>query len=138
MTNSKEYLLTNKIQTPDGTILESTFRHDYVTYTDANGLKYMVDGGLAYLRRNLHSGAPYKELSVYDSDPHETIREEFTWGTYGKDGKGPFIRVKLCEMSNDHISSIIKTQTQLQDHIKLMFMDETNYRYKNGIKIDEH
>jgi hypothetical protein len=29
-------ILSSKMKTPDGTILESAFRHDYVTHTDAN------------------------------------------------------------------------------------------------------
>jgi hypothetical protein len=43
-------------------------RHDYVTYTDANGLDYMVDGGNDYLRRNVHTEAPYEELTIYEDE----------------------------------------------------------------------
>ena len=50
-----EKYLANRIRTPDGTILESMHRHDYVTYIDANGKEYMVDGGLDYLRRNIQA-----------------------------------------------------------------------------------
>ena len=38
-------ILSNRLKTPDGTILESLHRHDYVTHTDANGKEYMLDGG---------------------------------------------------------------------------------------------
>ena len=38
-------ILSNKMRTPDGTILESKHRHDYVTHTDANGKEYMLDSG---------------------------------------------------------------------------------------------
>jgi len=37
-------ILSNRMKTPDETILESINRHDYVTHTDANGKEYMLDG----------------------------------------------------------------------------------------------
>ena len=43
-------ILSNRMRTPDGTVLESKHRHDYVAYLDANGKEYMLDGGLAYVR----------------------------------------------------------------------------------------
>jgi hypothetical protein len=47
-------IVANRIRTPDGTILESKHRHDYVTYTDANGKQYMVDGGLVKCSNGAH------------------------------------------------------------------------------------
>ena len=67
-------LILNRIQTPDGTILTSRSRHDYVTHTDKNGLVYMVDGGSDYQRVNVHHSAPHIDLSVYDDSPFEEIR----------------------------------------------------------------
>jgi hypothetical protein len=125
-------ILCNRIKTPDGTILESMNRHDYVTYIDANGKEYMVDGGLDYLRRNVHDDAPYTELSVSSSDEHSVIREVFKWGTYGIDGKQPLKYVILKDMSWDHIDAILKTQTHLRDHIRQVFVNELDYRGKNN------
>ena len=125
-------ILCNRIKTPDGTILESMNRHDYVTYIDANGKEYMVDGGLDYLRRNVHDDAPYTELSVSSSDEHSVIRESFIWGTYGIDGKQPLKYVILKDMSWDHIDAILKTQTHLRDHIRQVFVNELDYRSKNN------
>ena len=34
-------LIYNALRTPDGTIIESKSRHDYVTHTDANGKNYI-------------------------------------------------------------------------------------------------
>lgn len=101
-------ILANKIQTPDGTILTSHHTHDYVVYTDKNGLEYMVDGGLDYLRRNVHEEAPYKELSVYDDDQFELIRKHFCRGGRGKDGKQPLTFVPLCEMSDMWLVSCVE------------------------------
>jgi hypothetical protein len=132
MVNNMEKYLANRIRTPDGTILESMHRHDYVTYIDANGKEYMVDGGLDYLRRNIHDDAPYTELSVLSTDEHSVIREVFKWGTYGIDGKQPLKYLILKDMSWDHIEAILETQTQLRDHVRQVFVNELDYRGKNN------
>ena len=123
-----EKLLCNRIRTPDGTILESMHRHDYVTYTDANGKEYMVDGGLDYLRRNIHEDAPYEELSLYSDAYHQLIRQAFKWGTRGIDGKQPLTWLVLKDMATDHIEAILETQTGLRDHIRQVFINELNFR----------
>ena len=105
---SEPRIIYNAIRTPDGTVLESLHRHDYREYIDANGLEYMVDGGREYLRRTIQDTAPYEELSVYDNEPIEKIREVFYWGTYGKKGDEPKKMKGLAEMSDDHIKAIIR------------------------------
>jgi hypothetical protein len=121
-------IVCNRIRTPDGTILESMHRHDYRTYVDANGLEYMVDGGLDYLRRNVHDDAPYEELSVYDDAPYALIREVFKWGTRGKDGKQPLKYVPLKDLTAEHIEAILDTQTHISGHIQKIFIDELRFR----------
>ena len=121
-------LLANRIKTPDGTILESLHRHDYKTYIDKNGLEYMVDGGLEYLRRNVQDSAPATEMSVYNTDPHETIREAFKWGTRGIDGKQPLTYIALKDLATDHIEAILETQTHITEEIRQVFIDELEYR----------
>ena len=37
MENQERFMIANRIQTPDGTILWSRYRHDYVAYDDASG-----------------------------------------------------------------------------------------------------
>jgi hypothetical protein len=128
---SEERIVSNRIRTPDGTILESMHRHDYRTYVDANGLEYMVDGGLDYLRRNVHENAPAEELSVYADAPHVEIREAFKWGTRGKDGRQPLTYVPLKDLTTDHIQAILKTQDHIQQYIRNIFLDEMIFRTKN-------
>jgi hypothetical protein len=128
---SEERIVSNRIRTPDGTILESMHRHDYRTYVDANGLEYMVDGGLDYLRRNVHENAPAEELSVYADAPHVEIREVFKWGTRGKDGRQPLTYVPLKDLTTDHIQAILKTQDHIQQYIRNIFLDEMIFRTKN-------
>lgn len=99
-------LIRNAIQTPDGTILESFYRHDYKTHTDANGKTYMVDGGLEYVRRSTH--ADQIDLNLYDTEPHEIQREILTWGTYGKDGDQPLQYKSIGKMDTAHIKAVLK------------------------------
>jgi hypothetical protein len=101
-------LVRNAIQTPDGTILVSRNRHDYQSHTDANGKKYVVDGGLDYIRASVHEDQI--SLAVYDTDKFSVIRESVEWGTYGKDGDQPLSYVKLSEMDTAHIEAVLETQ----------------------------
>ena len=128
---SEPRIVSNRIRTPDGTILESIHLHDYKTYVDDNGLEYMVDGGLDYLRRNVHDDAPHEEWSVYSNDPHEVIREVFKWGTRGKDGKQSLTYVPLKDLTTDHIVAILETQDHIQQYIRNIFLDEMIFRAKN-------
>ena len=125
---SEARIVSNRIRTPDGTILESRHRHDYVTYVDKNGKEYMVDGGLDYLRRNLHDDAPYEELSVYDDAPYALVREVFKWGTRGKDGKQPLKFVPLKDLTTEHIEAILDTQSHIADYVRKIFISELTFR----------
>ena len=98
-------LIRNAIQTPDGTILESTHRHDYKEYTDANGKYYMVDGGLSYLRRSVHKDQ--KDLSLYDNESHEVQASVLKWGTYGINGDQPLSYISISDMDTDHIGNVL-------------------------------
>lgn len=121
-------ILANKIRTPDGTILQSFNRHDYKTHLDTvSNETYMVDGGLDYLRRN-KAATPYEELSVWDDSPFEEIRENFCWGTRGKDGKQPLTYKPLSTLDTDHIKAIIDTQYHISDTIQQVFISELAYR----------
>lgn len=120
-------LLVNAIITPDGTRLESLHRHDYQTHIDANGEEYMIDGGLDYVRRSINK-QPAIDAFVYTDDGHDVIREQFLWGTYGKNGDQPLQMKPLKSLDKEHIEAILKTQTHLKDHIRKVFEDELEYR----------
>lgn len=126
MTN--RVLLRNAMKTPDGTVIESTHRHDYVVHEDENGQFYMVDGGLSYLRRSLNE-PPAQDLSIYSiPGDHEFNRQHFRWGTYGKDGDQPLRRVILADMSTNHIEAILETQEHIQASTRKFFEEELKYR----------
>lgn len=102
-------ILRNAIQTPDGTILESTNRHDYKTYTDKNGEEYMVDGGKDYLRRSVNI-IPYTDLTVIDDGTHKTRREYCKWGVnYTKDMEllPETVWKPIKDLETDHIKAIL-------------------------------
>jgi hypothetical protein len=122
-----DQILRNALITPDGTVIESTFRHDYVTYEDANGKTYMVDGGKDYLRRSANGDEV--DDSVLMSDPHEKRRLAFFWRSFGKDGKGPIQTRPLAELSDNHIEAILETQLQIRGRYpETLMLAELEYR----------
>ena len=121
-------LVYNAIRTPDGTVLESKHRHDYVVYVDKNGKEYMVDGGLEYIRRNVHDDAPYEELSVYTTDGHDRVREVVKWGTYGRDGNQPLTYILLKDMNTEHIHACLENVPSMHPAYKKSFKEELKLR----------
>jgi len=109
------------MRTPDGTILESKQRHDYVTHLDANGKEYFLDGGLDYV----HSSANGDEylLTIYPDYPHELIRLHAKWGTYGKEDDQTLLFVAISYLRSYHLRATIdpakkstSSQTSIRTH----------------------
>ena len=119
-------LIANKIQTPDGTVLHSKHRHDYVEHRDKNGKLYMLDGGMSYVRRSANGDE--LDISVDDQQPHEVIREEMLWGSYGKSGEDELRYIKLKDMCIDHINSCLNTQTRMLPQFRAAMLNEIDYR----------
>ena len=128
-----EQIIYNAIRSPDGTVLVSRHRHDYVTHTDANGKDYMVDGGLVYLRRILTTDAI--ELSQYDDGTVEHARQYLEWGTRGKDGDQPLTYKKLKDLDTDHIKAILDDNDMGKCHLSPLYLEyfteELIYREEN-------
>ena len=119
-------LILNRIRTPDGTILTSRNVHDYKSHKDKNGDTYTNDGGVEYLRRSVNV-IPWEDLSLYSDDPFEILRENITWGTFGKNGDEPLQYKSVSCMSNNHINSIL-SQIKLADYLKEIFEKELSFR----------
>ena len=132
-------LLVSRIKTPDGTILESKYTHDYREYKDSiSGESYILDGGISYQRKSVNK-IPAEDLSCYTDDPHERIRENFTWGTYGKKGDQERKDILLKDLSNDHLEALIKYTDDLNyypEHINDLFVEEYLYRKLYSIYIE--
>ena len=116
---STHNIIRNAIKTPDGTVLVSKHRHDYVSHADTNGETYFVDGGIFYQRISVNR-VPAEDLSVYSDAPHEIKRAAFYWNS----AKGPIL---LKDLENDHLAAIITTQN-LHGYIYEMFVDEAHWR----------
>jgi hypothetical protein len=134
-------IFRNSIITPDGTILVSTHRHDYVEHTDKDGYEYFVDGGYDYLRRNRDTNL-YLENSLTTDDPHYTIRASFEWGTRGKDGKDKLKMITLCDMTDVHVLNTIQfikdNKIMYRDCVYQLFKDELAYRIDNSIYVPDY
>lgn len=120
-------IAVNRIRTPDGTIIQSMHRHDYVSHKDAtNGCVYAVDGGLSYLKRTFDG--PYEELSLYEDASHTQLREAVKWGTRGKNNDQPTRFVSIAEMETDHIEACLETQPHMSPVIRKVMSDELAIR----------
>jgi hypothetical protein len=121
-------IIRNAFRTPDGTILESTSRWDYKEHVDTtNGKTYVIDGGLDYFRRSVHSDEV--DLSVTLDDDHEAVREALTWGTYGKNGDQPLTYIKLKDMSLEHICNCLEDVTNMYPQYRTAMKNELEYRH---------
>ena len=127
---SKPVLILNALQTPDGTILRSLFRHDYKEYVDANGKTYMVDGGLDYVRRS--NNGDENDMCLYDDAPHDVQRQVFEWGTYGINGDQPLTYVCIADMDTSHLNAIINTNTMSNVMPSLLHCMETELSYREN------
>ena len=123
----KSKILSSRMRTPDGTMLESFHRHDYVTHTDANGKEYMLDGGCDYVRCSANGDE--EMLTVTSDDSHEVIREAVKWGTYGKDGDEPLSYVTIAGLNPYHLRAILDTQRwNMRLALYKVMQDEVKYR----------
>jgi hypothetical protein len=115
-------LIRNAMQTPDGTILRSLHRHDYVTHLDkVTGKHYMLDGGTDYVRRSANGDEVM--LDLYDDEPHSVQREVIVWGSRGKDGRSPLTYKPVAEMETDHIKAVLE-QCRPSPYIKQCMVNE--------------
>lgn len=141
----------NGLITPDGTLLVSSYLHDYKRHTDANGKEYMLDGGLEeFYRRSINGDEII--ISLFSNSPHIELRQYLGRAGYGKDGKDEYRFTPLDKMTDEHLdATIVYVKKQLNDlaiqtsvgrvislewNLKL-YKKEKQYRNKNNIKINE-
>jgi len=130
-------ILFNAIKTPDGTILSSKHRHDYVAYEDTKtGKVYAVDGGADYFRC-IGDMSDCEDLSITSLTPFSDIRERFHWGSRGVNGDEPIKMLRLSSLTNKHIEAILKNVFQNREGtFKKWFTEELEFRKENDINIE--
>jgi hypothetical protein len=98
-------------------IITSKHRHDYVSCTCGN---VHCDGGLDYAKRSFKT-PDFTDMSICaDEDDIALIREHLTWQSYGKMGNEPAKDILLKDLTTEHISNILSTQS----HVKGKFMEK--------------
>lgn len=130
-------ILFNAIKTPDGTILSSKHRHDYVAYEDTKtGKVYAVDGGADYFRC-IGDMSDCEDLSITSLTQFSDIRERFHWGSRGVNGDEPIKMLRLSSLTNKHIEAILKNVFQNREGtFKKWFTEELEFRKENDINIE--
>ena len=123
-------MVVNALRTPDGTLLISRHRHDYVTHEDVNGNQYMIDGGLDYIRSSANGDEVYE--TVYMEDGHDVVREHLTWGTYGKDGDQPLEYVLIKDMEDGHLQACLDNVEGMYPVIRESMENELHFRENIG------
>ena len=128
-------VLSNKIQCKKcGDIIESFSGHDF-KYCSCESVA--VDGGKnPWGMRRIGNPEDYIDLSEVTSEEDEgwfeQVRETFTWGSYGKNGKGPKKQILLKDLEEDHLKNILKTQYHIRGTITENFIKlELEYREQN-------
>jgi hypothetical protein len=123
-------LIANKWKTPDGTILWSKHRHDYVCHLDLNGEYYFVDGGNEYVRMSVNK-EKLINLCEYDNGTFECHRNNVCWGrNYDSNLKllpqTEYIPIK--DLTDDHIWAILTTQRDMHSSYRKLMEEELIYR----------
>lgn len=138
MSNKKEKqreIILNRIQCNScKDVISSYTTHDYNICKCG---KVAVDGGTSYLKRAYDDGATYTEMTIYSNDKFVIVRENFRWGTFGKDGRQPLTYIRLCDLSTEHITAILDSGFVKKEYIKKLFVKELKYRKRKNIKTVE-
>lgn len=130
-------LVANRWKTPDGTVLESVYTHDFVQYHDkVADDDYFIDGGIDYVRHSVND-IPMQDCCVWSTDPITVVREYFKRGTFDKDGNRIYVLIK--NLSDAHLQNIIKDSDRLDlsNGITIQYIRELAYRFDNNISIPE-
>ena len=138
MNRLKDQIILNRVQCREcGEVLTSYHRHDYKTCSCIN--KTMVDGGNEYQHYGgLNLDLVDISLTVYLSEDHKMNRSAAHWGNRGKDGLQPLSYKSVAEMSNNHLTNIIKDmEGRIAPYMEDIIQSELLHRFINKITIHD-
>ena len=127
-------VINRKLITPDGSVLESNHRHDFVTHIDKNGKRYMLDGGHMneYYRRSANGDE--KIVEIRTEDGFDKVREHFgRWNSRN----GKFIKLKY--ISDEWLQNIIDyfILYGVTGRVFRLFVEEKIYRTEKEIYLSD-
>ena len=80
----------------------------------------------------------FRDLSNRLKEVFFNIREEMTWGSYGKDGNQPRKEIFIKDLSDLHICAILETQYRIKGTpTEWLLKIEQSYRKEKGIEVSE-
>ena len=80
----------------------------------------------------------FRDLSNRLKEVFFNIREEMTWGSYGKDGNQPRKEILIKDLSDLHICAILETQYRIKGTpTEWLLKIEQSYRKEKGIEVIE-
>lgn len=103
---SSPVIFANRIICPDGTILHSRHRHDFVRHVQDDGREYFLDGGPFYVRVG-GSDNDYTLDTITDLNTHDEIREAYVWGKRSLTNSSGISWIRLKDMDSDHVENVI-------------------------------
>lgn len=115
-------LLANRVRTPDGTILHSKHRHDYVAHEEENGDYFAIDGGNDLYRRYIGDYDKLVDVSVYSDSDWNEVREHFLRGTHGVNGDEPLRYVALKDIDDEWLDAIIEYEEEHRPENKFLWV----------------
>lgn len=110
--------------------------HSFIEFTVAKngkGQKFFIDGGHDYIRRNFWGHPLIEDWSLYSHSSWDEILDKLLWGTYGKTGSGPLQWVPFKQLTEEHLTNILRTQPIDALRIKVIqeLLAKNNFVEKN-------
>lgn len=124
------FLIANRWLTPDGTVLHSKHRHDFVQHEDQiTGKTYAVDGGTDYVRL-VGDYTDLTDMCVYSNSCFDLVRECAVFSMYNFN-LGRYERTALRDIPEELIINAIAAQ-KLDENWLTILQKELELRNQVG------